>query len=84
MVGVLHGAQHDAGDVGLVRAAGLLVDGADVELGVFGGRGVDGEHVHHRQWREEHLRGRLNQTAVPAVPTGTIQKQAKYVDPLLW
>lgn len=84
MVGILHCAQHDAGDVGEVCAPGLLVDRADVELGVFWGGGVDCKHVHQRQRREKHLGGGLNQTAVPPVPTGTIQKQAEHVHTLLW
>lgn len=80
----LSGAHDDAGDVGEVGAAGLLVDGADVELGILGGGGVDGKHVHHRQGREEHFGGGLDQTAVSAVPTGTIKEQAIHVDTLLW
>lgn len=79
----LSGPQHHSSDVGQVGAPGLLVDGAEVEPGVLGGRGVDGHHVDDRQGREQHLGSGLHQAAVPSVPAGAVQMEAIHVHALL-
>ena len=81
MVGRLRRAQHHVCDVGQVRAPRLLVDGADVHLGLRGG-GVLGVDVDDGDGLEQDLVLGLDQLAAPPVPAGPLQVQAVDVDAL--
>ena len=75
--------QEERGNVGQVCALGLLVDGALVELGVFGPRVVHCIDVHHWKSNKEDFVCRLCQSAVLAVPACSFQVEPVHVDSLL-
>lgn len=75
VIGGQHSPQVYHGDEGQVGTPGLLVDGAHVQLGVLGCRGVDGEDVQHGQLHEEHLGRGLRELPVASVPGGTVHVQ---------
>lgn len=79
MVWMLDRLQEKREDVSQIRTAGFLVDRTLVQARIFVPCGIDGVDVGHREGREKDFRWWLHQPAVPAVPTGTIQKQAVYV-----
>ena len=75
--------QTDCCDVRQVSASWLLVDWAEVELGVSKMvRGVDCIQVDHRERGEEHLGRWLHQTTALAVPASTIQVQSIHIHSL--
>ena len=81
VVRVLGGLQRHRGNVRQVRAARLLVDGADVEPGVHHG-GVFGVDVDDGHDLKEHFVLGLDQLVASTVPASPFQVQSVHVDAL--
>lgn len=83
MIRILIGLHDDRGDVGEIRSAWLLVDGAHIHLGVRSAGVVNGVDVNDGQWLKQDLGLGFDELTATPVPAGALYVQPVYIHTLV-